>query len=292
MLGDFTGPIANLFSAVKIAEGESPAPIDRVFHKSNYYNNVQKSRWANPFEPIHKVDVWRNTLGMEKTFFNQSVSLGLRIPFDTINAESKPFHLATGPADELLVVRTDEGFSTTLFGNISAIAKAVVWEDRTAGDVISAGLTTSFPTASNKKIDPGMSSIAFMQPFTGFLFNGGNWYLHGFSSITLPLVAAESIVAFNDLGVGYWMVRERNGLVTGLVPTVELHIASPLRQIDPDSAEFGAADGLRVFNVINVTMGATMLLSNGATVGLGMVVPLTGPKPFDVEVLSQFNYRF
>src|SRR5262249_9336595 len=32
MLGDFAGPVANLFSDIKIAEGESPRPIDRVFY--------------------------------------------------------------------------------------------------------------------------------------------------------------------------------------------------------------------------------------------------------------------
>src|SRR5262245_21400973 len=35
MLGDFVGPVANQFSDVKIAEGESPRPIDRVFYKFN-----------------------------------------------------------------------------------------------------------------------------------------------------------------------------------------------------------------------------------------------------------------
>src|SRR5262245_21462693 len=155
MLGDFTGPIANLFTDVKIAEGESPMPMDRVFLKSNYYNNLNKSRWTDPTEPIHNVDLYRFTFGFEKTFFNQSVSLGLRVPFNTINADGKPVHLAPDPiTGQLLPSFSDEGFDTTLFGNVSAIAKAVLWEDRPAGNVISAGVTTSLPTASNVKIDP------------------------------------------------------------------------------------------------------------------------------------------
>ena len=62
-------------------------------------------------------------------------------------------------------IRGDDGFTTTLLGNLSAVAKAVVWEDRQSGSLLSGGATLSFPTASNLKIDPGMSTVAFMQPF-------------------------------------------------------------------------------------------------------------------------------
>src|SRR5205085_5484846 len=55
MLGDFVGPVANLFTNFKIAEGESPRPMDRVFFKYNYYNNVNPTRWTDPTEPIHNV---------------------------------------------------------------------------------------------------------------------------------------------------------------------------------------------------------------------------------------------
>ena len=55
---------------------------------------------------------------------------------------------------------------------------------------------------------------------------------------------------------------------------------------------FGPADGLRVFNVFDMTLGATVLLRSGATWGVGVNVPFTGPKPYDVEAISQFNYRF
>jgi hypothetical protein len=293
MLGDFTGPLANLFSEVKIAEGEGPLPADRVFVKSNYYNNLNKSRWENPVEPIHNVDLYRNTFGFEKTFFNQAVSLGVRLPFNTITADSKPFHVVPDPATgQLLPSFSDEGFTTTLLGNVSAIIKAAVWEDRAAGNGISAGVTMSLPTASNRKIDPGMSTIVFVQPFAGYVFNSGDWFVQGFSSLTAPIAHGESIVLFNDLGVGYWMLRNGSGMIGGIAPTVEFHVATPLRQVDPNEAVFGPADGLRVFDVFDMTFGATVLLKSGATWGVGVNVPFTGPKPYDVEAISQFNYRF
>lgn len=290
MLGDFSGPLANLFSEVKIAEGESPMPVDRVFYRTNYYNNLNKSRWKDPFEPIHNVDLWNNTFGMEKTFFNQSMSVGIRFPFNSINADAKPYYLIDDPnTGSIYASSADQSFDTTLLGNVSAIAKLVVWEDRQAGDGISAGVTTTFPTASNLKIDPGISTVTFIQPFTGFVFNRGDWFLQGFSSITVPIISAQSIVTFNDIGLGYWLLRNGGGLVSGLAPTMELHVATPLRQNNPKQA---LGDGFLLHDVVDCTLGATMLFQNQATLGMGMAVPFTGPKPFDVEALVQLNYRF
>jgi len=295
MLGDFVGPVANQFSDVKIAEGESPRPIDRVFYKFNYYNNLNKPRWADPTEPFHNVDLYRHVFGLEKTFFDQRVSVGLRIPFYTLDAEAKDSHLATDPNTGALVeVPGGPGFNTTQFGNISLIAKGVLWEDRQTGSLISAGATLGFPTASSRKISPGQSTVAYLQPFGGFIVNRGDLFVQGFTSITLPVLHAESIVLFNDLGVGYYVYRDNtdSSFLTGIAPTVELHIANPLRSPDPGVDLFGIVDNLKLHNVVDVTLGATFEFGNGATLGTGLVFPMTGPKPFDVELLAQLNWRF
>ena len=97
MLGDFIGPVANLFVDFKIAEGESPRPMDRVFFKYNFYNNVDPTRWSDPTQPIHNVNLNLYTLGMEKTFFDGLMSLGIRIPFYNLDAEGKDFHIGPDP---------------------------------------------------------------------------------------------------------------------------------------------------------------------------------------------------
>ena len=68
MLGDFVGFVTNQFSDMKIAEGESPQPLDRVFYRFNWYNNVAPARWTSPTETIHNVNLYRNVFGFEKTF--------------------------------------------------------------------------------------------------------------------------------------------------------------------------------------------------------------------------------
>jgi hypothetical protein len=305
MLGDFVGPVANMFSDVKIAEGESPRPTDRVFIKTNYYNNLNKDRWTDPTEPIHNVDLYSYVFGFEKTIMDGRMSLGLRVPFYTLDAQAKDFvvtptvtSLGIGPNRSPTVTPVASpggpGFTTTQFGNISAIAKAVLMEDTETGSLISAGATLSFPTSSSKLINPGSSLLAFMQPYGGFILNRGDFYLQGFSSITLPLASPESIVMFNDFGVGYWLYRSPNAdrWLTAVVPTFEVHVATPLRQADPSVSIFGLTDGLKLSNVVNLTLGSTFEFARRTTLGIAAVVPVTGPKPFDLEAIAQLNYRF
>jgi len=128
MLGDFVGPVANLFSDVKIGEGESPRPTDRVFYRFNYHNNIEPNRWTEPTQPIHSVDLYRHTFGMEKTFFDERVSVGLRVPFYTLDADAKEFSAVTLPGGNLRAIQGGPGESTTHFGNLAAIAKGVLWK--------------------------------------------------------------------------------------------------------------------------------------------------------------------
>jgi hypothetical protein len=158
MLGDFVGPVANLFTQFKIAEGESPRPVDRVFFKYNYYNNVDKNRWADPTEPIHNVHLNLYTFGMERTFLDGNASVGLRVPFYTLNGEAKDLRIGPDPATGAIgLIPGGPALDETDFGNIMAIAKLVLWEDRPSGSLLSGGAVVSIPTASNRNLDPGLS---------------------------------------------------------------------------------------------------------------------------------------
>lgn len=296
MLGDFVGPVANLFTNFKIAEGESPRPMDRLFFKYNYYNNINKWRWADPTEPIHNVKLDLYTFGAEKTFFDGVMSLGVRMPFYTMDAEGKDFHVGPDPLTGAVgLLPGGPGFTETNFGNLVAIAKAVLWEDRPAGSLLSAGVVVSFPTANDQKLDPGLSTLMYFQPFSGFILTSGDLFLQGFSSLTLPVARPESIIAFNDIGVGYYVYRDATGsrLISAVAPTLEMHYTAPIRRADPRANLFGDfVDDLRVHNTVDFTFGATLELKNRATLGLGLALPVTGLRPFDVEGLVQLNWMF
>jgi hypothetical protein len=290
MLGDFIGPVANLFSDVKIAEGESPRPVDRVYYRFNYYHDIDQADTRDPRFSFHNVNLYQNVFGVEKTFFDRTVSLGLRVPFYTMTADGKDFIVtdATGAP----TLQPGNSFSETEFGNIAAVAKAVLWEDKGTGSLLSAGATISFPTAGTVNLNPGQSILLYVQPFVGVILQDGELFVQGFSSITLAIARPESIVMFNDLGVGYHVYRSNGGMIRDIAPMLEMHIATPIRQPDPSALEFGILDDVHLNNVVDFTFGASAELQGGATVGLGLAVPVTGPKPFDIELLAQLNYRF
>ncbi|HEX4589079.1 MAG TPA: hypothetical protein VH120_04075 [Gemmataceae bacterium] len=296
MLGDFIGPVANLFTQFKIAEGESPRPIDRVFFKYNYYDNVDPTRWRNPTQLIHDVGIDQYTIGMEKTFFDGLVSLGLRLPFYTIDADPKCLTLAPNPlTGTAALVPGGPGFDESYFGNLIAIAKALLWDDRESGSALSAGAVISIPTAGSLKLDPGLSALMYVQPFSGFILTDGDAFLQGFTSMTLPVARPEAIVSFTDLGVGYYIYKDNSGSrwISAVAPTFEVHYTAPLRQVQPSAAGFGDfGDNIRVHNTIDLTFGSTFEIAQRATLGVGLAVPVTGQRPFDWEGLIQLNMMF
>jgi hypothetical protein len=291
MLGDFTGPLGSLFSDLKVAEGNSPRPVDRFFFDFSYYNNLARTRFVDPTASLRHVDLYRYVFGFEKTFLDEWLSVTVRVPFFTVDAESRDFVVVPGGPG---FAPAGPSFTSTDLGNVSAIFKGVLWEDKATGSLISAGLTMSVPTASSRLIDPGPGTLAYVQPFVGFILSSGDFFLQGFSSITMPVARPESILLFNDIGVGYFIYRDQSGsgMVRSIAPTFEVHIMDPLRQVDPTVDIFGLTDKLRLANVVDLTLGTTIEFSNRSTLAVGVCTPVTGPKPFDVEAIAQFNFRF
>ena len=51
-------------------------------------------------------------------------------------------------------------------------------------------------------------------------------------------------------------------------------------------------DPVILLDNVDLTLGSTFEFKRAATVAVGFVTPVTGPKPFDWELLAQFNLRF
>ena len=62
----------------------------------------------------------------------------VEFPFHTINAEAKDFVAVPGG-----LLPGGPAFDRTSWGNVVAVAKVVLWEDRPAGDLLSAGMVAS-----------------------------------------------------------------------------------------------------------------------------------------------------
>ena len=89
----------------------------------------------------------------------------------------------------------------------------------------------------------------------------------------------------NDIGVGYWLFKSPQSFFQGIVPTLEGHLYAPL---DHRSS----ADLIYASNIFTVSSGVNFVMPNYTTLGAAFSVPVTGPRPNNVEGLVSFNLRF
>jgi hypothetical protein len=72
--------------------------------------------------------------------------------------------------------------------------------------------------------------------------------------------------------------------LAGIAPTVEAHVTTPLRR--------SRTEAVRVLDTCVITGGVRFSLWDLATLGVACGVPVTGPKPFEWEMLTQLNLNF
>ena len=262
----------------KVSENQSPQPQDRIYYSFNYYDNLNQQVNERVNSEINRLKAYRNILGLEKTFLEGRASIGFRLPIDSLSTSSQVPGL---------------GGTTQSAGDLAAILKYALILDPDAGRVLSVGLLTSMPTgprsfAASKLIRSPHN--AALQPFVGFIRSYGDFYVQGFSSIDVPLNPNDVTLWYNDIGVGYYVYRASNldQLITAVAPTMELHVNTPLNHRDP----YNLRDVAGTYDQVDLTFGTNFQIRKRGLLALAIVDPLTGPRPFQVEALIQFNYRF
>lgn len=252
--------------AFKITDNESPRPEDRVYTTYNFFDNVNSSFNSSG---QRQTDVHREVIGVEKTFLNGNASIGLRLPFIQVRGESFVNHSDVG--------------------DLSIVFKYALINNAETGNVLSGGLVVTTPTGPSF-LPHGVPDIhpTLLQPFVGAIYNMGDFYVHGFSSILVPTDSRDVTILFNDLGVGYFLYRTQDSerRITAVVPTIEMHVNTPLNHRGSMSQPLGLPD------IVDLTFGTTVGLGQRSQLTAGLVTPVTGPKPFDVEAQVFFNFRF
>lgn len=256
--------IAARTSAIKLAENESPRPGNRVYFSYNYFHDVNGTG----------SNLSREMPGFETAFLDGNASFGMRLPiFQSSN-------------DGVLNL---EGF-----GNLNLIGKYAFINNADTGNVLSTGMLLTLPTGRALYIPTATGSDkirdVILQPFVGYIYNellGGDAYIQGFSSIAVPTDSEDVTLILNDIAIGYWLRRDNSGnrALTGIVPTLEVHVNTPLNHRDTGSAPFAFRDSVVLTTGSHFIFDRSML-----TLGLG--IPITTEKPFDVEAMVQYNLRY
>jgi hypothetical protein len=264
----------------KIADNNSPMPQDRVYLDFNFFNDFLASTNSRLGTGISNMNIYRESFGVEKTFLGGNGSVGLVLPLNTLTLQSP--------------ITTLNGTHTAL-GDLSVFARYALYGDLRNNNWITAGLAVTAPTGSTNfagfDAPSPISNTAILQPFGAYLWNFGNLYVQGFTSVYTPTDHASSpVLFFNDIGVGYFLYRApvANRLLTGVAPTFEVHVTDPLNFRGPITASnpFGA------FDIVDLGAGLNVLLRARSRLAIGVVTPVTGPRPFTIEALAQFRVRF
>jgi hypothetical protein len=260
----------------KIADDQNARPQDRVFFDYNYYNNVGANFRLGT--DVSNMNVNRGVVGIEKTFFDGFASIELREPVNSLHIGGSSTPEANG--------------SFTDVGDLTVIFKGILWQDLLNGDLVSAGLAITIPTGPDSlggvTFSNGCVHSTLLQPFIGYLWAWNNLFLHGFSSVDIPTTDQDSTLMFNDVGLGYFLLRDRNNgrFLTAVVPTVEAHLMTPL------SHEGSPTEMIFTPNQLDITEGVTFEFRRQITFAVGVSEPVTGNKTFDFEAIAQLNVRF
>jgi hypothetical protein len=261
----------------KISDNESPQPRDRAFLDFNYYDNVGAAVDRRLGIDLREIAVYRETFGLEKTFLDGAASVGLRLPLNTLSAESSTAGL---------------GGTDTDIGDLTAILKYALWQDSDAGTLFAIGLAVTAPTGPGHFAGSAIPTMhdTILQPFVGYVWSADRWFVHGFTGIDVPTEIRDVTTLFNSVGVGYIFPRasSEDRLLKAVVPTLEVHISDPLNH----RGAFRVDDPAGTADVVDLTMATTFELGRRSNLSVGIVTPVTGPKPFDVEALVQFNWFF
>lgn len=271
-------PVYSGIRGIKICENQSPMPQDRVYFSFNYFNDVNGDVNRRLGSPITNIDIYRYILGFEKTFAEGRGSFGMRLPLDNLGARAAIPGLLT---------------ESTAIGDLLAIFKYALYYDRLKGDVFTAGLLLGIPTGPDSfagfRNIQGLNNFR-IQPFVGYIYNFGNFYIQGFSSISVPTDDNDVTVWYNDNGIGYFLYRstDANSLIRVVAPTFEVHVNTPLNHSDP----FDVMDPAGLANYVNFTYGVNIGILQRGLLSVGYIHPVTDPQPFNGELAAMFNIRF
>jgi hypothetical protein len=182
-------------------------------------------------QQTRKYDTNLYTFGVEQTFWENLLSLELRVPVVTGLASKNTLSVGTptGPATFLDEFTTDPfgnplfnvtatpqntlGHEDTEFGNLTLILKSALYRDRTAGLTVSGGLGVVIPTAEDTQVRlvdyasfiivpvPSFqrerdvriaNETASLSPFLAALYAPNpRWFTQGFAAVEVPVGGSQ-----------------------------------------------------------------------------------------------------
>jgi hypothetical protein len=296
--------------AFKIAENEKPAPEDRFILSYNGYSGVPVALPAPPGSIFSTGNGQPFSTTITPLGFGPSIQQPVFVSQSLISGGAPTLVQTVVPAQTSFVHRAVVGFEKTLFdgvasvgvrapffsqqgdgslggsdlGDLTFVFKYLAWTN--GPDALTAGLAVTAPTGPAIPTVVGDIDSTLIQPFVGARVQAGDVFALAFSSVAIPTDRRDVTILFNDLAVGFVMhVGAPDSLVRWVAPTAEVHVTTPLTNRTGNPL-------VSVPDLVVLTEGVQVGLGSGTTINLAVGVPVTGPRPFDVEGILQLNFRY
>lgn len=287
------------------ANAEPARPLDRVFLSYTYYDHFKVVQTF--FDPatgnptgsarVTGFNLNRFDVGAEKTFFDGAASVYVRAPY--LDATQNVFGLPLDGA-----------------GDISGGLKVVLLHDCDSGSALTAGLTVSAPTARDAILTTGIDrsnpaaprftttkiNPTFIQPWTAGLLALDRLFVQDYLGVIVPTEDKVSTFINNDLTIGYQIYRgDCEQLLRFVAPTVDVQALIPVNHEGSGGAIVpvrpGAGGAIAIGsptfpNQVFVTGGVQVGLGERVILSGGVVVPVVGPKAFDVGFTGGINILY
>jgi hypothetical protein len=263
----------------KIADNQSVLPVNRIYYDFNFFDNVNQPVNQRLQNGIQRVQIYRQLIGGEKTFFDGQASIGVRVPINTITADSPTGGVSTP--------------TRTAINNFNVYTKYLFYSDTATKTFAAGGLAITIPTGPQNFAGANYVrnyNNPELQPYIGLQKTWDRFYFLGFEAVNVPLNTHDVTTLYNDYALGYFVYRtqDKRDLIQGIAPTLEVHINDPLnhRNIFSAKDKAGSAD------IVDFTSGLNIFFKNKVQLGMAVVTPITGPRPFSIEALTFLNVYF
>ncbi len=284
---------------MKIAEGGTIRPTDRVFFRYNYLSNLQYSS--------NGTNLSRFVSGFERTLLGGLASVELRVPF-----------AGNAPINSVYDNAAFTNSSNARFGNLTVYLKGLLLENELLS--LSAGTGIVTPTASSLNVSyadgtPLMridNRATHLQPFLGALVTptdrlfiqsflqcdinpSGNTVSINSNGTGLNRAGRlnDSTYLYADVGVGYWLYKHNTSRgISSVIPTFEVHQNSGLQNGDVVSAgPFQVGNFSGTFNQTNLVMGTTVGVGMLSQFTAAYIEPVSSNAPYNGGLTVFFDRR-
>jgi hypothetical protein len=244
-------------------------------------------------------------LGLEKTFLDNLGSFYFNVPvlLDTDNVTPQRIRG---------------------WGDVSVGVKILLYRNEDTGSAFTGGLTVALPTARDAVItslvqtDNGTGGSlvpsstttlnpTFFQPWLAGLLVRDRFFVHEYFGVVVPTDSRVATFINNDLTFGYSAYRSV-GMVSSLTPTAGVHVILPLNHQGTPPGQLTrtsvphqqggaypvpfAPTDFRFAHQVFATGGLQVGLGERTTFNAAVVIPIAGPRGFNIGATFGLNYFY